>query len=144
MSDILISGEIINEYLIHNKIIIAIEETRKNISMEQTSSPMFKGRPLRLGRGTADIGCHPHSIGNTSELIQSTHETHSDWKLHENLQWSCQTVWKRFFFDNQRLFRVIGTRVKKRFFGTPCIKFWWCVESIWFYMCLNISFKHEV
>ena len=76
MSDNLISGEIINEYLIQNKIIIAIEETRENLSMEQTSFPMFKGRPL--GRGTAGIGCHPHSIGNTSELIQSTHETQSD------------------------------------------------------------------
>ena len=51
MSDILISGEIINEYLIQNKIIIAIEETRTNLAMEQTSSPMFKGRPLGWGAG---------------------------------------------------------------------------------------------
>ena len=56
--------------------------------MEQTFSPMFKGRPLR--RGTGGIGCHPLSIGNTLELIQSTHETRSDWKLHENSQWRCQ------------------------------------------------------
>ena len=35
--------------------------------------PMFKGEPL--GCWTADIGCHPHSIGNTSEIRTNPENT---------------------------------------------------------------------